>query len=355
MRITNAQMLGGQYQQAASHGTRAERAAEGLDRNQTRASWLAGVQGVSALSQGNYRMAARWFTAVRMPASLDDAPATNAKPGAAAAATATASAGGKRAQTNDDDDDDKLHAPPSKSGTTPTATPAATSQSTPSSSSSSAKRFDSDATLPPGVSVSDAALIGGLCMLASGDRADVRKRVLDSETFASIVAREPELRALLEDFLASRYSSALARLDVLRPRLLLDLHLGAHTNVLVEKIRRRALVQYTMPYSSVGACESERRLPSSNEPARVCVCVCVCVDLNVMASAFKTTVAVIEADLAALIVEDQIVACIDSANKRLYARNADERVDTFEKAITAGDAFAHNARAMLLRVNLRRA
>jgi COP9 signalosome complex subunit 1 len=77
--------------------------------------------------------------------------------------------------------------------------------------------------------------------------------------------------------------------------------------------------------------------------------------MNIMASAFKTTIAALETDLAALIVDEQIAACIDSANKRLYARNADERVDTFEKALAAGDAFTHATKSQLLRLNLRRA
>ena len=41
------------------------------------------------------------------------------------------------------------------------------------------------------VSVVDAAYIGGLCMLVSGDRAELRRRVLDSESFVNVVARAP--------------------------------------------------------------------------------------------------------------------------------------------------------------------
>lgn len=257
MRVTTAQWLGGQWVQAANSAVRAERAAETLEKNAARASWLAAVSGMAALAQSNYKTAARLFTAVRLPASDDDAPTPAAKSAGAASA-------GKPSSKGDDDDDDAdvddkaaatAAATTSKAATTTattaataTTTTATTTTTTTTKSTSSSK----DATLPPGVTASDAALIGALCTLASSDRSDLRRRVIDSDTFAPVIAREPELRALIEDFVASRYASALTRLDAMRPRLLLDIYLGQHANTLIERIRRRALVQYFSPYSSVG-------------------------------------------------------------------------------------------------------
>jgi hypothetical protein len=238
MRVTTAQWLGGQWVQAANSAVRAERAAETLERNAARASWLAAVSGMAALMQSNYKTAARLFTSVRLPASDDDAPTPAAKP--SGAASKTPKAADDDADADVDDKSNKSSAATTTASKTATATATATTVSS------------KDATLPAGVTASDAALIGALCTLASGDRADLRRRVLDSDTFAPVIAREPELRSLVEDFVASRYASALTRLEAMRPRLLLDIFLGPHAHTLIERIRRRALVQYFSPYSSVG-------------------------------------------------------------------------------------------------------
>lgn len=78
----------------------------------------------------------------------------------------------------------------------------------------------------------------------------------------------------------SRYASCLGYLQKLKPSLLLDIHLYDHVETLYEQIRHKALIQYTNPFISV--------------------------DLNTMASAFKTSVAGLEKELAALITENQI-------------------------------------------------
>jgi COP9 signalosome complex subunit 1 len=82
------------------------------------------------------------------------------------------------------------------------------------------------------------------------------------------------------DCFCSRYASCLGYLQKLKPSLLLDIHLYDHVETLYEQIRHKALIQYTNPFISV--------------------------DLNTMASAFKTSVAGLEKELAALITENQI-------------------------------------------------
>jgi COP9 signalosome complex subunit 1 len=81
----------------------------------------------------------------------------------------------------------------------------------------------------------------------------------------------------------SRYASCLGYLQKLKTNLLLDIHLHDHVEALYEQIRHKALIQYTTPFISV--------------------------DLNRMAGAFKTTVAGLEKELAALIMENQIQVC----------------------------------------------
>ena len=62
------------------------------------------------------------------------------------------------------------------------------------------------------------------------------------------------MREALQDFHASRYTHALARLARLRPALALDPHLAPHLAPLLAAIRARALTQVR---------------------ARVCICMCV--------------------------------------------------------------------------------
>ena len=78
----------------------------------------------------------------------------------------------------------------------------------------------------------------------------------------------------------SRYASCLEYLGNLKANLLLDIHLHDHFETLYDQIRHKALIQYTHPFVSV--------------------------DLNMMANAFKTTVAELEKELEALITDNQI-------------------------------------------------
>lgn len=66
----------------------------------------------------------------------------------------------------------------------------------------------------------------------------------------------------------------------LKANLLLDIHLHDHVETLYDQIRNKALIQYTHPFVSV--------------------------DLQMMANAFKTSVAGLEKELEALITDDQI-------------------------------------------------
>ena len=92
-----------------------------------------------------------------------------------------------------------------------------------------------------------------------------------------------QVRELIHDFHASRYASCLKYLEQLRPTLALDVHLHDHVDKLYEKIRHKALIQYTTPFISV--------------------------DLAIMAAAFNTTVSGVEKELAALIMDKQIQVC----------------------------------------------
>jgi COP9 signalosome complex subunit 1 len=172
----------------------------------------------------------------------------------------------------------------------------------------------------------DVAVYGALCALASFDRSDLKSKVVDNINFRNFLELVPEVRELVNDFYSSRYGSCLEHLEKLKPNLLLDIHLHEHLETLYKDIRHKAIIQYTLPFISV--------------------------DLNTMADAFKTSVSMLEKELAALITENKINARIDSHNKILYARHADQRNATFQRALQTGSEFERDVKAMLLRANL---
>ncbi|KAJ0439302.1 putative proteasome component (PCI) domain, winged helix DNA-binding domain superfamily [Helianthus annuus] len=188
------------------------------------------------------------------------------------------------------------------------------------------------------IAAQDVATYGGLCALASFDRAELKAiltfifyyystaKVIDNINFRNFLELVPEVRELIHDFYSSHYASCLDRLGNLKANLLLDIHLHDHVETLYTEIRNKALIQYTDPFVSV--------------------------DLNMMANAFKTTVAGIQKELEALITDNQIQARIDSHNKILYARHADQRKATFQRVLQTGVEFDRDVRAMLLRANL---
>lgn len=172
----------------------------------------------------------------------------------------------------------------------------------------------------------DIAVYGTLCALATFDRAELKSRVINNIAFREFLELVPEVRELLHDFYNSRYASCLAHLTSLQPSLSLDLHLAGHVSSLYSAIRQRALCQYTAPFISV--------------------------NLATMATAFNSSVSDLEKELAALIMENQIQARIDSHNKVLYARHADVRRSTFQRVLAIGEEYVRESKAALLRANL---
>ncbi|KAK1373926.1 COP9 signalosome complex subunit 1 [Heracleum sosnowskyi] len=176
------------------------------------------------------------------------------------------------------------------------------------------------------IAAQDVATYGGLCALASFDRAELKAKVIDNINFRNFLELVPEVRELIHDFYSSHYASCLDYLGSLKANLLLDIHLHDHVDTLYDQIRSKALIQYTHPFVSV--------------------------DMRKMADAFKTNVAGLEKELESLITENQIQARIDSHNKILYARHADQRNATFQRVLQTGNEFDRDVKAMLLRANL---
>lgn len=176
---------------------------------------------------------------------------------------------------------------------------------------------------PEMISPSNVAVYGGLCALATFDRPELQKNVISSASFKLFLELEPQIRDIVFKFYESKYAQCLKLLDEMRDNLLLDLMIAPHVNKLYTQIRNRALIQYFSPYLSA--------------------------DMRRMSEAFNCTVPALENEIMQLILDGQIQARIDSHNKILFAKNADHRSATFEKAINVGKDFQRRTRMLVLR------
>ncbi len=178
------------------------------------------------------------------------------------------------------------------------------------------------------LSQEDVAAYGALCALASMTRAELQQHVIGNASFCALLELHPQIRELITNFHASRYSVCLSIMSNLKPLLEVDLYMRAHVDEIFQQIRFKALVLYFSPYQSV--------------------------DVRRMALAFDMDLASLEKDVATLIMNGVINARIDSESKMLYAHHADERQATFDAAFALAENFRVNTKALLLRLNLLR-
>jgi COP9 signalosome complex subunit 1 len=172
----------------------------------------------------------------------------------------------------------------------------------------------------------DVATYGAFCALASFDRTELKEKVIDSVSFRNLLELVPEVREVMYDFYASRYASCLRMLEGQKKYLEYDMYLYKHIEVLCNQIREKAIVQYTIPFTSVV--------------------------LTNMAVAFNTDVDGLEKEIATLIAKGQIHARVDSHNKILYGRHANQRNNTFQRVVKTGNDYQRDSRAILLRADL---
>jgi len=175
------------------------------------------------------------------------------------------------------------------------------------------------------ISAEDVTNYACLCAMGSFSRRDLY-RVLERDDFRKMLELRPIWSRIIQSYLASKYADTFQTLLALQNDFLLDIGMSSHWHRLLERIRERALVQYFKPFLSV--------------------------KLSTMAKAFAIDIPALELQLAYLIGEGQIDARIDSANKVVYARNADQRQATFERASGVGTSYVRNLRSLLMRMSL---
>lgn len=139
------------------------------------------------------------------------------------------------------------------------------------------------------ISANDIAVYGGLCALATMERNDLNKRVLENSNFRTYLELEPHIRRAIGFFVNSRYSQCLTVLESYRADYLLDIHLSKHVDELYYMIRSKSIVQYFIPFS--------------------------CITLDSLNEAFAAPGKTIDKELALMIKNQELEARIDTQNR----------------------------------------
>ncbi len=100
-------------------------------------------------------------------------------------------------------------------------------------------------------SPNDIAVYGGLTALATMDRSELQRRVLDNQSFRTFLEHEPHIRKAVSLFVSGRYSNCLSILKSHRSDYILDVYLQKHVKELYTRIRTKCIVQYFVPFSRI--------------------------------------------------------------------------------------------------------
>lgn len=169
----------------------------------------------------------------------------------------------------------------------------------------------------------DVATYGALCALASMDRGELQKQVLENVKFRNYLELEPHLRRAISSFVAGKYSQCLEILNAYRTDYVLDMYLSPHFDSLYNLVRNKAIVQYFIPFSRV--------------------------TFNALATAFTTSEQDVIDSLIELIKSDQISASLDLENGLLVASKTESRAEMFKTAMQSSLEYEKTLQTRLLR------
>ncbi|BDD57699.1 hypothetical protein MAP00_003045 [Monascus purpureus] len=183
----------------------------------------------------------------------------------------------------------------------------------------------------------DVAVYGGLCALASMDRSELQRHVLENNSFRNFLELEPHIRRAISFFCNSKFRPCLDILDAYRADYLLDLHLQRHFEALYSQIRTKSIQQYLVPFSLVS--------------------------LDSMAKIFAPTVMGGQAqpldsqsplvqELIELIRDGTLEMRIDLEKGVLVSNQTDLRTDVQQAALDSVQEYIREAHIRLLRTNI---
>ena len=172
----------------------------------------------------------------------------------------------------------------------------------------------------------DIVIYAGLCALASFEREDLRQKFLKLANFKVFLDLYPAIEQTVEAVLACNYSEAVALLDQVFAELKFDYFLAPVIVDLKEEIRTKLIQQFIYPFKAI--------------------------KIEQIATAFNVTPVQMEKELERLISKGLVKARIDSHNKVLQSRFADQRSATFQLALETGEEMVREIEVMLLRASM---
>ncbi|TVY43616.1 COP9 signalosome complex subunit [Lachnellula occidentalis] len=176
------------------------------------------------------------------------------------------------------------------------------------------------------ISPNDVAIYGGLCALATMDRNELQKKVLENSSFRTYLELEPQIRRAIAFFVNSRYTACLSVLETYRADYLLDIYLQKHIEDLYHMVRSKSIVQYFIPFS--------------------------CVTLDSMNQAFAAPGKTIDKELAMMIQNQELNARINTIDKLLEAVPSNPRTELQRGALQITDDYAREARRRIMHMNV---
>ena len=114
-------------------------------------------------------------------------------------------------------------------------------------------------------SLNDVAVYGGLLALATMERSELQKRVLENAVFKHALEHEPHIRKAISLFVNGRYSACLEMLESSRADYLLDIYLCKHVSAIFALIRSKCITQYFKPFSCVTLANLEASFARTGE------------------------------------------------------------------------------------------
>ena len=190
------------------------------------------------------------------------------------------------------------------------------------------------------ISPNDVAVYGGLCALASMDRNELQRKVLDNTSFRNFLELEPHIRRAISFFCSSKFRPCLEILEAYRADYLLDIHLQRHINILISRIRTKSIQQYVVPFNRV----------TLDSMAKVFAPAAVAgepLPTNANSSFVK--------ELIRLIEDGTLDGRIDLEKMVLVSNQIDLRTEVQAAALESLESYTREAHLRLLRTNIIRA
>uniref|UniRef100_A0A7E4V4Y6 PCI domain-containing protein n=1 Tax=Panagrellus redivivus TaxID=6233 RepID=A0A7E4V4Y6_PANRE len=180
--------------------------------------------------------------------------------------------------------------------------------------------------MPDLLAPSDIAIYGTLCALATFNRGELSKLVLNNGNFRKFLAPEGQLVELVRAFDKNSYNVVFDILFQLKSTWALNSYIAIHLNTLFQLIRQRAFVQY-------------------------CAAFCI-IDLVTMAGVFHSSVDELIDELVILIEDGALNSRIDPIAKQLYQIRVDNLKRNSANLKSLQDDVTHRVRAILVRTAL---